>query len=150
MIRGSAIESQADPRDRIVGAALPQSDSRPVAATRCSNPDELAARLLGSGTNGMAAHLGLSVRTLHRRLAEGGVTARSLVRRLRREHALRLLASGAGLAAAAAAIGLSGPDSFSRFCRREFGRTAGALRAELTRGEGPPRIRGEKRGTRCQ
>ena len=113
------------------------------------NLDVLAERLLVHGANAVAAVEGLATRTLLRRLAASGTSARSLVLRVRRERALRLLATSVAYAEVARAIGLSGPISLSRFCRREFGTTPGRLRAYLLRRETPPRIRCLRCGTSC-
>jgi AraC-like DNA-binding protein len=91
------------------------------------------------GARAVAAAEGLATRTLLRRLAASGTSARSLVQRLRREKALRLLATPMSLEEVAQALALSGPISLARFCRREFGTTAGRLRAELVQQGTPPR-----------
>jgi len=111
--------------------------------------DVLAGQLSALGARAVAATQGLGTRTLLRRLAESGTSVRSLVLRERRERALRLLATSVAYAEVARAIGLSGPISLSRFCRREFGTTPGRLRAYLLRRETPPRIRCLRCGTSC-
>ena len=112
--------------------------------------ESLAARLALAGTKAAAAEAGVSVRTLYRTLAKRGTTAQALVRRFRRERALRLLGEAAGLDDVAEAIGFSGPSAVARFFRREFGRTAGTLREELVRKVRPPWERCTRCGTRCQ
>ena len=113
------------------------------------NLDVLAERLLVHGANAVAAVEGLATRTLLRRLAASGTSARSLVQRLRRERALRLLATPMSLEEIAQALALSGPISLARFCRREFGTTAGRLRAALVRQGAPPRVGCLRCGTQC-
>lgn len=111
--------------------------------------DVLAERLLAHGVRAVAAAEGLAARTLLRRLAASGTGARSLVQRLRRERALRLLATSMPFAEVARAIGLSGTISLTRFCRREFGTTAGRLHAVLVRKGTPPRVGCLRCGTKC-
>ncbi|MHB8798083.1 MAG: helix-turn-helix domain-containing protein [Thermoanaerobaculia bacterium] len=112
--------------------------------------ERLAARFAQAGTKTAAAEAGVSVRTLHRRLAKRGTTAQALVRRFRRERALRLLREAAGLDEVAEAIGLSGPSAVARFFRREFGRTAGEMREELVRKGRLPHVRCMNCGSRCR
>lgn len=112
--------------------------------------ERLAARLAQAGTKAAAAEAGVSVRTLHRRLAKRGTMAQALVRRFRRERALRLLGDAARLDAVAEALGFSGPSALARFCRKELGRTAGELREELVRKGRLPWVRCTKCGTKCQ
>lgn len=111
--------------------------------------DFFAERLLMLGARAVAKAEGLATRTLLRRLAASGTSARSLVQRLRRERALRLLATSMPLAEVARAIGLSGPISLARFCRREFGTTAARLRADVLRRETISKIRCLRCGTKC-
>jgi len=77
---------------------------------------------------------GISLRTLDRRLRRRGATIRELRQRYRREQALELLRTGLGTGHVARLLRFSGPDSFARFCRREFGATARQLRDFLADG----------------
>jgi AraC-like DNA-binding protein len=105
------------------------------------NIDVLAEQLSALGARAVAAAEGLGTRTLLRRLAESGTSVRSLVLRVRRERALRLLATSMPSAEVARAIGFSSPISLARFCRREFGTTPGRLRAGLVGGHARPHER---------
>ncbi len=111
--------------------------------------DSLAERLLALGARAVAAAEGLATRTLLRRIAASGMSARSLVLRVRRERLLRLLATSMPYAEVARAIGLSGPISLARFCRREFGTTAGRLREDLLRQAPLSRIGRVRCGIKC-
>ena len=128
MLPKSAIRSQpsgemlSDGRIRRVG---------PDRVLEASGFESLAARLALAGTKAAAAEAGVSVRTLHRTLAKRGTTVQTLVRRFRRERVLRLLGDVFRLDKVAEAVGLSGPSALARYCRKEFGRTAGELRKEL-------------------
>lgn len=69
-----------------------------------------------------ASSLGLSVRTLQRRLADSGLTYRKLLDRVRLEEACRLIMnSDARLTEVAYQLGFSGPSHFSRAFRRWIG-----------------------------
>ncbi|HKS24205.1 MAG TPA: helix-turn-helix domain-containing protein [Thermoanaerobaculia bacterium] len=77
--------------------------------------------LLGCGVSeggAVAAKLGLSRRTLQRRLIEHGTTLRELVDAARRDEALRLVAAGRELKAVAGAVGFAEVRSFHRAFRR--------------------------------
>jgi AraC-like DNA-binding protein len=68
-----------------------------------------------------ARQLGLSRRTLSRRMASAGTSFRSVLDSVLRQEASRLLAEGTlSRDAMAAALGYSDPTSFSRACRRWF------------------------------
>jgi AraC-like DNA-binding protein len=88
----------------------------------------------------LADHLGLSARTVQRRLREMGVTHRSLVRTLRLEMAARsLMGAGGGggevsQGKIARALGYSGAGSFHRAFKSWAGVTPGQARA---RSRGP-------------
>jgi len=122
----------------------------PWSAFEAPGLERLVVRVVLEGTKGAATEAGVSVRTLHRQLAKRGTTVRALVRRFRRERALRLLGEGSGLDEIAEALGFSGPSALARFCRRAFGRTAGELREELVRRGRLPHVRCTKCGTKCQ
>ncbi|HEX7776325.1 MAG TPA: helix-turn-helix domain-containing protein [Parvibaculum sp.] len=114
-----------------------------AASARIAAPVDLRGRverLLSSLPSGRctadhaARLLGVSSRTLVRRLAEAGVSYRELVDAELRGRAERLLKEG-GLSRARIAeeLGYSDPSSLSRACRRWFGsrRTAGSSTASL-------------------
>jgi AraC-like DNA-binding protein len=77
-----------------------------------------------------AAHrVGIPVRTLQRRLREGGLSYSELVEQTRWELACRLLDEpGAKAAAVARALGYTDPSSFSRAFRRWTGMSPRAYR----------------------
>lgn len=85
----------------------------------------------GLGTAGLARDLGVSARTLRRRLAEHGLTPARLVERLRRELAERYLAEGDfPLGRIAYLLGYGDPATFTRAFRRWTGTTPTRWRAE--------------------
>jgi AraC-like DNA-binding protein len=70
----------------------------------------------------VAAHLGVNVRTLQRRLEREGIVFGELLGQVRRDLAERyLLARGASLTEAAALLGYSQLSSFTRWFSAEFG-----------------------------
>jgi AraC-like DNA-binding protein len=77
----------------------------------------------------VAAVLGLSRRTLYRRLAEEDVTFRQVVDGYRLDAARRLLATKATLAEIAAATGYADQAAFTRAFKRWFGCTPGTWRS---------------------
>lgn len=147
-----SVEIDAQPRTEpwTPIAAYPRSKRNRSGDLTDEDLDGCAERLLAMGARAVAAAEGLGTRTLLRRLAASGTNARSLVMRVRRERALRLLATSMPYAEVAVAIGISGPISLARFCRREFATTPGRLRAYLLRQETPSRIRCLRCGTKCQ
>ena len=80
-----------------------------------------------------AALLGLSERTLKRRLREEGVTFSALIDAHRRDRAVALLASDLSLDAIAERVGYSDPANFGRAFRRWTGTSPGARRRTLPR-----------------
>jgi AraC-like DNA-binding protein len=76
----------------------------------------------------IAVELGLSGRTLQRRLLERGTTFRALIDEVRRQRTLELLAAGAAAEGIAEAVGFAEPRSFRRAFRRWLGTTPGAYR----------------------
>jgi AraC-like DNA-binding protein len=101
--------------------------------THVHDPDYLKARverLLQSMPEGLtdvvdaARSLGLSRRTLARRLADGGVDFRSMLDAERRERALKLKAAGFSRTEIAERLGYQDPTSFSRAWRRWRDQTA--------------------------
>lgn len=68
-----------------------------------------------------ARSMGMSRRTLVRRLAEGGASYRDLLDADLRARAQRMLAGASSHAQIAEALGYADPTSFSRACRRWFG-----------------------------
>ena len=76
-----------------------------------------------------ARALGLSTRTLERRLSELGAVFRDEVDSVRREHAGRVLRATASVDEAAVLLGYSERASFHRACVRWFGKTPAQVRA---------------------
>lgn len=84
---------------------------------------------------GIAADLGIPLRTFQRRLAREGVSFSGLLDQARIEMARRLMShSSASLTDISAALGFAEPAIFSRFFRRWTGRTPSAWRADLAHG----------------
>ncbi|WP_051198180.1 helix-turn-helix transcriptional regulator [Gordonia shandongensis] len=67
---------------------------------------------------GLARQLGISERTLRRRLDESGESFRSIFTRLRRDRATQLLAAGLAMRDVAAEVGFHDPREFRRAYRR--------------------------------
>jgi AraC-like DNA-binding protein len=96
-------------------------------------PDDLLARVRGEIRRGLArGHfgladsaraLGLSSRTLERRLVERGSHHRELVEQVRREQALRWLGERRPIDQVAILLGYAERASFHRACVRWFGKT---------------------------
>jgi AraC-like DNA-binding protein len=76
----------------------------------------------------LADHLGVSSRTLQRRLQAAGVTHRELVRDVRQDLAARSLATGVSRRGIARALGYSGAGAFQRAFKRWSGVTPGHIR----------------------
>src|SRR5262249_15960641 len=100
-----------------------------------SSADDMTARvqqavltLLGSGRctiDLVAQTLGVSRRTLHRRLTEEGRTFSDIIEVVRRELVVRYIAdSHRSLAEVSTLLGFSSPSAFSRWHRRQFGTMA--------------------------
>ncbi|MCB9592650.1 MAG: AraC family transcriptional regulator [Sandaracinaceae bacterium] len=116
-----------DLRDRQAEPSLEARVQRAVADGLCDGPPSREA---------IARRLGMSERTLHRRLAEGGLSFRAVADRARREVAESLLNDAAhSLAEVAFLTGFSEQSAFSRAFKRWSGQTPLAFR----RGSTPPR-----------
>ena len=76
----------------------------------------------------LADQLGVSTRTLQRRLRAAGVTHRALVSGVRKEIAARALASRVSQGQIARALGASGAGAFQRAFKRWSGVAPGELR----------------------
>jgi AraC-like DNA-binding protein len=94
---------------------------------------QLVVMQLGSGQCGVervAQLLRVDRRTIHRRLLQEGQTYGEIVDRVRRELATRYLADRQrSLAQIASLLGFSAPSGFSRWYRKQFGRTASDVRS---------------------
>jgi len=84
----------------------------------------------------LADALGISARTLQRRLRAAGVTHRGLVRDVRQAVATRSLSSHASLGQIALSLGYSGPGAFQRAFKRWSGVTPGQVRRTRAAGQG--------------
>ena len=83
----------------------------------------------GASIKSVSARLGLSERTLQRRLAEEDAEFSALLNGIRREHALRYLANvRSPLSEVAALVGYSRETSFARWFASEFGMTPSSWR----------------------
>ena len=149
MVQSDEINAQLHADPSTLGAASARFRRSRSGDLTDEDLDVFAERLLAMGARAVAAAEGLGTRTLLRRLAASGTNARSLVQRVRRERALRLLATSMPYAEVARAIGLSGSISLSRFVRREFGTTPGRMREDLLRQAPLPRILCLRCGTEC-
>jgi AraC-like DNA-binding protein len=76
----------------------------------------------------LAETLGISERTLQRRLSEHGTSLRDLIDDVRKEEAIRLLRSGASAAEIALEIGFARPQAFHKAFVRWTGVTPGAFK----------------------
>jgi AraC-like DNA-binding protein len=84
----------------------------------------------GASITSVSTRLGLSERTLQRRLADEGAEFGALLNAVRRQHALRHLANGqAPLSQVAGFVGYSRQTSFSRWFAGEFGMTPSTWRS---------------------
>jgi AraC-like DNA-binding protein len=95
--------------------------------------DDTAEILLSEGSKALAHRRGVSLRTLRRRFSSRGVTLQGFRSAHRAALTLNLLQEpNARLNDVAVALGFSSGASFIRFVKREFGKTPGALRDELS------------------
>jgi transcriptional regulator GlxA family with amidase domain len=83
------------------------------------------------GTKALARRKSVSLRTLHRRLAEHGLDASAIQDGEKKRLILDLLGTELSLKEIATRLAVSGPQSFSRLVRRLFGTTPGELRSNL-------------------
>jgi AraC-like DNA-binding protein len=131
-----ADEAMAGNARRLLGLISFASGPRPVS--------ERVLRSLGTllpggriTLNQMAAHLGMSTRSLQRRLEEEGSTFGELLDQVRRELAAGYLdSSDHPVTTVAALLGYGSPSSFTRWFATTFGTTPQAWRAQ--RGSGRP------------
>jgi len=121
----------------------------PREACRAALDDEIAALVAGAfddvvsgwieanaktaNVESCAKGVGVSTRTLQRRLAERGTSFEALANRARVRVAERLLATDASLGSIAFEAGFSSPERFSRVFRDVTGDTPSAARAKLAR-----------------
>ena len=84
----------------------------------------------GASIGSVAARLGLSERTLQRRLAEEGAEFSALLNEVRREHAVRHLANASSpVSQVAGLVGFSRDSSFARWFAGEFGMSPSSWRS---------------------
>jgi AraC-like DNA-binding protein len=91
----------------------------------------LAGLLSRDGFVALAHDLGMSERTLRRRLKEAGLSPRDLLSSWRRKELRRLLLDDVSLARIREELGFTTPGSLCHFVRREFRTTPTALRRQL-------------------
>ena len=84
------------------------------------------------GTSEARRRLGLSERSLHRRLREEGTTLRALLHELRRTLSERYIREGLSINETAFLLGYSEASAFHRGFRRWTGRTPAAYRRDRT------------------
>src|SRR4030095_8995394 len=98
---------------------------------------QLVIALLGTGhctIDRAAQHLGVTRRTIHRRLSEEGETFAGIIDAVRRELATRYIADKhRSLAEISLLLGFSAPSGFSRWYRRHFRSVASERRARASR-----------------
>lgn len=101
--------------------------------------------LISQGSKALAKRRGVSVRTLRRQFLAFGTTLSGFIRARRAALAVQVLKRpGALVRDAAKRLGFSSDTAFVRFVKREFGRTPGDLRDELSL----PEEREQERGSR--
>jgi AraC-like DNA-binding protein len=89
----------------------------------------------------VASALGVSVRTLQRRLLSEGTDFQKLVDEVRLSAAMELLRNGdLGLAGVAERVGYGDPKSLRRAFYRWAGKSPSTIRKELRAGEDPARV----------
>ena len=100
--------------------------------------DDSAEILLSEGAKVLAQRRGVSIRTLRRRFSSLGTTMSDFLSARRAALTMNLLQRPhTRLRDAALELGFSSEASFIRFVKREFGKTPGALRDELSSENGP-------------
>lgn len=105
--------------------------------------DDSAEFLLSEGAQALAKRRGVSLRTLRRRFLSMGTTLSGFVHARRAALTVNLLQQpGTRVRDAARRLGFSSDVAFIRFVKREFGKTPGDLRDELS----PPKTRDQERG----
>ena len=131
---------RADPGIARLARRLLESDTTPHPADMTAHVRHLVVRLLGSGRcsiDAAADHLGVDRRTVQRRLRKEGQTFSAVMRGVKKELASRYLEDPQRrLTDIAELLGFSTLSVFSRWHRREFGRSARQGRAEVTRARG--------------
>lgn len=118
-----------------LGPGAPAAPGEGRAALRRRVLDATRERLAEPGLTAVAVArgLGISERSLHRSLCEGGTTFATALTGFRMEVARRMLGDARfdrlGVAEIGFRVGLSDASHFVRLCRRHLGATPGALRA---------------------
>jgi AraC-like DNA-binding protein len=98
---------------------------------------DVVVALLGTGRctiDLIAQHMGVDRRTVHRRLADEGVTYSGIVDAVRRELAVRYVKDRTrSLAEVSSLLGFAAPSAFSRWYRQQFGSNASDHRPKMRR-----------------
>lgn len=125
----------ADPETRRIATMYLEAVYLPSSTSLSRRVEELARRLLPTGqcsVESIADQLGLHPRTLQRSLAAEGVRCQDLIDGERRDQAARYLADPRlRLGQIAALLGYAEQSTLNRSCRRWFGKTPRAYRADL-------------------
>lgn len=125
----------ADPETRRIATMYLEAVYLPSSTSLSRRVEELARRLLPTGqcsVESIADQLGLHPRTLQRSLASEGVRCQDLIEGERRDQAARYLADPRlRLGQIAALLGYAEQSTLNRSCRRWFGKTPRAYRADL-------------------
>lgn len=125
----------ADPETRRIATMYLEAVYLPSSTSLSRRVEELARRLLPTGqcsVESIADQLGLHPRTLQRSLASEGVRCQDLIDGERRDQAARYLADPRlRLGQIAALLGYAEQSTLNRSCRRWFGKTPRAYRADL-------------------
>ncbi len=124
----SAHPELLEPLEQAAASMLERRTEDVVARTRAIVPEVL--RTAEPGLAGAARRLGISARTLQRRLGENGTSYARIVEEVRRELAHREVATGTrSFGEIAFLLGFSQASAFDRAFRRWTGRTPSAYRA---------------------
>ena len=127
----------ADPTMAQYARKLLEETAATKTASLADEVHRLVVMQLGGGrcTIDRVAHsLGVDRRTVHRRLGGEGRTFSAIVDDVRRDFAERYLKDGGRtLAEVSALLGFAAPSAFSRWYRRQFGRTASQERGSARR-----------------
>ena len=134
-----ALNPHADPMMARYARSLVESDLDGKAKDMSSEVRRLVVTLLPTGRctiEAAALHLGVTRRTIHRRLADERESFSGIVDAVRRELAVRYVADKQRtLAQVSALLGFSAPSGFTRWYRRHFEAAPSERRGGMARGE---------------
>lgn len=118
-------------RRRRAGSPPPAEPGALPTRAGAAGPDDV---LLFYGVRATAERLGISERTLRRRFARQGTRIHDHRDALRRERALDLLGGELPMSTVAVRLGFTSSQTFARYVRQAFGRTATEVRRGLRGG----------------